>query len=245
MVRNKILYLICIILLLCIQNLCGQIRYSVSGNYLYSLKWHRDSFFAYYFDVPRNHTGSVQGDALIKVGRQFNNKKGIKGALSLGISSEITYLPYSGLHYEDYEYLGKINGLDQWLHHYYHDRFRFIYMINGIKAKYEIKNLGFLSFIKALPVVLDQSSQRQDLFINNKTGAFTYGSWRHGSLERTRNPRIFTELLVGLEMTKHQYFTLGFQWFSRSSVNLEFIQYDVDNREEAFRNVKIGWSISL
>jgi hypothetical protein len=222
-----------------------KISLSLAGNYIYSLKWHRDSYASYYFDVPRNHTGSIQGDVLYKIGRLFSGKNSTWDDLSLGFSSEFMYLPYSGLHYVDYEFLGNINGLDQWLHHYDHDRFRFIYMINGIKGKYEIKNFGFVSFMKAYPLVLHSSGQSQDLFINNKTGAYTYGPWEKASTDRTRNPHIFTELMIGLQMTERQYFTFGFQWTARSSVNLVHTEFHVDNREQAFRNVKIGWRLGL
>ena len=228
-----------------IQRYPGKIKYSISLNYVYVMKWHRfhglDKFF--YVDVPKNHTGSIQGDALYGIGRLFSGKDGKWDKLSIGISSEFIYLPFSGLHYVDYTYLGKINGLDQWLHHYEHDRYQFIYMVNGIKAKYEIKNVGFVSFMKAYPLVLHTSAQTQDLFINNKTGAYTYTSWEKQSTEMTRNPHFMTELMLGITMTKNQNFTFGYQWTMRSS----FIQIndDVDNRFQAFRNVKIGWSIAL
>ncbi len=227
-------------------NVFGQIKYSISVNYVYAMKWHDwkmrpDAF--YYVDVPRNHTGSVQGDAFIKVGRLFSSKEGNWDELSIGISSEFIYLPFSGLHHVDYTYLGKINGLDQWLHHYDHDRYQFIYMVNGIKAKYEIKNAGFISFQKAYPLVLNNSSQTQDLYINNKTGAYSYGPWEKRSTELTRNPYTFTELLIGIEMTKKQYFIFGYQWTRRSSFGPNSIY--VDSRNQAFRNVKIGWRFSL
>src|SRR3989337_352065 len=103
----------------------AQFSYSISANYVYSLKWHRDAFFTYYSDVPNNHTGSVHGDALVKIRRLFSAKSLEWDKVSLGISSEMIYLPYSGLHYEGYEFLGNINGLDQWIHNYSHDRYRF------------------------------------------------------------------------------------------------------------------------
>ncbi|HZV71346.1 MAG TPA: hypothetical protein VFG10_17445 [Saprospiraceae bacterium] len=209
------------------------------------MKWHRGSYYSYYFDVPRNHTGSIQGDVLFDVLNAFLSKSSINDKLSLGFSSEVIYLPYSGLHYVDFEYLGNIDGLDQWLHHYDHDRYRLVYLFGGIKAKYEIKNLGYVSFQKAYPITLYKSGQTQDLYLNNKTGAYSYGPWEERAVDRVRNPHIITELLIGLEMTKNQYFTLGFQWFSRSSVDLNFTQYVIDAREQAFRNVKIGWQISL
>jgi len=228
------------------QNVFGQIKISSSINYVYAMKWHdwqhrADDF--YYVDVPRDHTGSVQGDALFKIGRLFSGKVEKWDELSLGMSTEFIYLPFSGLHYVDFEYLGKIDGLDQWLHHYDHDRYRFIYMVTGIKAKYEIKNFGFVSFQKAYPLALFTSAQTQDLNINNKTGAFTYSPWESRSTDLTRNPNIFTELTIGLEMAKKNYFIFGYQWFERSS--FKQTNDSVDNRHQAFRNVKIGWSISF
>ncbi len=224
----------------------AQLKYSFSLNYIYAMKWDQwklrgDDF--YYSDVPNNHSGSVQGDVLFKTGRLFSSKAGNWDELSLGISSEFIYLPFSGLHYVDYTYLGKINGLDQWQHHYDHDRYQFIYMVNGLKVKYEIKKVGFVSFQKAYPLVLNNSSQTQDLYINNKTGAYSYGPWEKRSTELTRNPYIFTELLIGIEMTKNQYFIVGFQWTQRSSF-YRTNEY-VDNRHQAFRNLKIGWRFSL
>ncbi|MEP6646810.1 MAG: hypothetical protein ABJC12_06955 [Saprospiraceae bacterium] len=227
-----------------ISKLNGQIKYSISGNFIYSIKWHRDSFFAYYFDVSKNYSGSIQADAVYPIGSLLFRKTD-GDILSIGLSSEFSYLPFSGLHYVDNAYLGKINGLDQWLHHYDHDRYRFVYMISGIKVKYEIKNAGFVSLIKGYPFTLHQSSQTQDLFINNKTGAFSYGTWETGSLERARNPHLFTELMIGIEMNEHQYFILGVQWFARSSIYLIHTPRHVDSREQAFRNVKIGWQLSL
>lgn len=123
----------------------GQIKYSFSLNYIYATKWNHwilrnDDF--YYFDVPRNHTGSIQGEALINILQLKSDKVGKFNNFKIGFSSEIIYLPFSGLHYIDYTYLGKINGLDQWLHHYDHDRYQFIHMVNGVKVKCEIKIIG-------------------------------------------------------------------------------------------------------
>lgn len=226
-------------------SITAQIKYSISADYVYCMKWGRwklriDDF--YYFDIPYNHSGAIQGDALIHLTQLFSGRKSWDN-ISIGLSSEVAYLPFSGLHYIDDTYLGQINGLDQWLHHYDHDRYQFVHMVNGIKAKYEIKNVGFVSFMKAYSILLHKSSQTQDLFINNKTGAFTYGPWEKRATDLSRNPGIFTELTIGIEMTKNQSFQFGFQWTARSSFNR--VNESVDNRHFAFRNLKIGWQISL
>lgn len=245
MQKKKLLYFLFLIFALMPINISAQINYSISADYAYCMKWghwklRSDDF--YYFDIPNNHSGAIQGNALLHLTQLFSGRKKWDN-ISLGISSELIYLPFSGLHYVDNEYLGEINGLDQWLHHYDHDRYRFIYMVTGIKAKYEIKNFGFVSFQKAYPLALFTSAQTQDLNINNKTGAFTYSPWESRSTDLTRNPNIFTELTIGLEMAKKNYFIFGYQWFERSS--FKQTNDSVDNRHQAFRNVKIGWSISF
>lgn len=229
-----------------IMNECsGQWSFSATPNYIFSMKWHRDSYYAYYTDVSNNHTASIQGEGVYEFTRLFSPKKNEWDQVSIGVSSELIYLPFAGLHYGGFESLGIINGMEQWVHFYDDDRFRFIYLVPGIKAKYEIHGLGFIAFMKAYPIQLSASSSSRLLNLNNNTGKYEYSSWTEGKTERVRNPHIFTELTVGINMSSKSDFVLGFQWTARSAINLVHTIHHVDNREQAFRNVKIGWRFGL
>lgn len=235
-------FMIC---LLYVGRIGSQINFAVSGNYIYSMKWHRDAFFAYYTDVPNNHSASIQGEGLLKICRLLSQKDKSWDNIQIGINSELLYLPYSGMHYDTFELFGTINGIDQYIHFYDHDRYRLLYYIPGIKIKYEHTKIGFITYTFSYPVQLLSRAQTQQIRLNNITGEFSKLDWTQRSTERVRNPKFITELALGMKMSSNVFFTMGFQWTFRSAINLVNSQHHVDNRERAFRNIKLGLQIAL
>lgn len=245
MAKLKFLILICI--LFYSKRSDSQIENYLTFNYVYSEKWTRGNDFAYYFDVPENHTFSVVLNSLIRC-QSFlknTNDKSLLGPLGFGTSVELIYLPISGLHYVDREFDSTVNGIDQWLVHYNQDRYSLGYGLIGLTASYEEKKLGFVRFGIQLPVLLFKSGKGRELHINNITGAYEYSEWTTIGTERVQSPEFFWDAEIGFNMSQRLSFVLGFQWAFKSSIDLNYIEYSVDNREQAYRNIKIGWRWAL